>query len=175
MRTCGRHYALLTVQGSNKDERPLGCHLCEAGESRQAKRAASQYELQADVVIRELFPCEAKVITEARVLKGFNGGMDFSILYEGGGCQRTIDIEVDGEHHFKGNIHQESSARQRQVDDQKDGMALNANRHLLRLHYEDIGYWDREITRARKVVEEDQHRSNVFYSKSYGRKNKYRN
>lgn len=175
MRTCGLHYALLTVQGSNKDERPLGCHICKPGESRQAKRAASQYELQADVTIRKLFPSPARVITEGRVLKGFNGGMDFSILFEGGGCQRTIDIEVDGEHHFKGKIHQESSAKQRQVDAQKDAMALNANRHLLRLHYEDRAYWEREIKRAKRVVEEDQHRSNVFYSKSYVRKNKYRN
>lgn len=170
-RTCGKHWALLTLQGANKDERFLGCHYCEPYENRTAKQRASRYAINASNLIPECFPDEAKVIIEARVLKGFNGGMDFTIEYKHQNETKVLDIEVDGEQHFKGQHHETTAAEQREIDKEKDRMALEQKRHLLRLHFKDERGWRREIMHARRVIETKSYRRNVFYSYSYKKKN----
>ena len=170
-RTCGKHWALLTLQGANKDERFLGCHYCEPDENRIAKQRASYYAIKAAETIPGCFPDEAKVIIEARVLEGFNGGMDFTVEYKHQNMTKVLDIEVDGQQHFEGQYHQTTAEEQREIDKKKDRMALEQKRHLLRLHYNDLSFWRREIEHARHVIETKSYRRNVFYSYSYKKKN----
>ena len=170
-RTCGKHWALLTLQGANKDERFIGCHYCEPEENRIAKQKASYYAIQAANLIPRCFPAESKVIIEARVLDGFNGGMDFTVEYKHQNMTKVLDIEVDGQQHFRGQYHQTTAAEQREIDKRKDHLAIEQKRHLLRLHYSDINHWAREIRYARTVIETKSYRRNVFYSYSYRKKN----
>lgn len=101
--------------------------------------------------------------------------MDFTIEYKRGSNTRVLSIEVDGEQHFKGGYHGTSSLAQREIDQKKDELALAQNRHLLRLHYQDQSYWKREIKHAQRELERTNHRSNVFYSWSYNKENRFKN
>jgi hypothetical protein len=169
LRDCGSHYALMTGQGMNKDERPLGCHLCLGSEGRGSKQRASEYACIADRKIKQVFP-EGRIIIEARLLPNHSGGFDFTIEWvDKEGKARTIDVEVDGEQHFRKAMHGTSVEAQRELDEDKDKLALRQGRRLLRLHYRDKRRWQGKLKYAKTLAERNKRYHWVLYSESYNR------
>jgi hypothetical protein len=174
VRTCGKHYSLVTAQGFNKDELPHGCHVCPNHLGRGATQPASDHVHTAVRISSELFP-GARIIFEARVIKGFNGGVDITIEYKDSrGETKEIDIEVDGEQHFKKQYHKTSAQEQREIDERKDTMALEQGRRLVRLHYNDRNRWGDTLKMGRKLAESNRNQNWILYSLSYGKKNEFR-
>lgn len=170
LRDCGNHYALLTGQGMNKDERPLGCHICKGSIGRGSKQQASSHVEAANATIKRVFP-KAKIITEARVLAKFNGGLDFTIEWvDTKGKARVIDVEVDGESHFQKSIHGSHPELQGLIDKEKDDLVLRHGRRMLRLHFNDKSRWVDNLLFAKKQAEENERQIWILYSLSYGRK-----
>lgn len=170
LRECGNHYALMTGQGWNKDDHHVGCHLCDGCTGRGTKQRASQHAVTANTKIKRVFP-EARVITEARVLRHFPAGMDFTIEWaDQRGKARVIDVEVDGEQHFRKPIHGTQPGHQQRKDKDKDEFALSHGRRVLRLHYNDKPRWQENLEYAKKQAEKNNSQAWVLFSLSYGRK-----
>lgn len=174
VRTCGKHYSLVTAQGFNKDELPHGCHVCPNHLGRGATQPASDHVQTAVRIISELFP-GAKIIFEARVIKGFNGGVDITIEFKDSrGETKEIDVEVDGEQHFKKQHHKTTAEEQREVDERKDTLALQQGRCLVRLHYNDRSRWGDTLKMARKLAKFNKRQNWILYSLSYRKNNEYK-
>jgi hypothetical protein len=178
LRNCQKHYALLTLRALNRKKTAHGCHICEydswAENDKPGAPQVSRFTVDAAEVIPGCFPPDAKIITEARILKDFGGGMDFTVEYKHRGATRVLHIEVDGEQHFTKPCHGTSVQEQRQVDKERNKKVLSQRRHMLRLHYQDQGSWPDEIKRARARIESDSSRSNVMFSHSYKNNDLYK-
>lgn len=174
---CGRHYGMKTLYGANKDEREMICHICCRTRGRTAAQVASIYVVEASWAIAEVFTV-ATVVTEARVLKKFNGAMDFTICWslkqgkEEKPC--CLHVEVDGEQHFVKGYKKTTAKQQLQVDMRKDKLVLDHRLNLLRLHHKDKDCWVDDLRKAKELVESSQFKSFVEYTESYEKKLKYR-
>ena len=166
-RLCKVHHAFLSAQAINRSNRSLGCPLCPDAAGRGTATKASSYAKRVDALVRVTFR-GATFITEARWLKGFNGGMDMTI--EGtntAGKPFTLDVEIDGEQHFKKPMRNKAFGEQREIDMRKDQLALAAGRRLLRLHYVDRRTWAKTIVKAQERLEREPSTAWVMYTNAY--------
>lgn len=174
VRTCGQHYSLVTAHGFNKDELPHGCHVCPNHLGRGAPQTASDHVQTAVQIISELFP-GTRLIFEARVIKGFSGGVDITIEFKDShGETKEIDVEVDGEQHFKKQHHKTTAQEQRKIDEEKDTLALEQGRRLIRLHYNDRNRWGDTLNMGRALAETNKNQNWVLYTLSYGKNNEFK-
>lgn len=151
-RRCKIHYAHLTAQAINRSNRSLGCPLCPGAEGRGAATGASRYAKRADKLVRSYFP-GATFITEARWLKNFSGGMDMTVEGTNSwGQPFSLDIEIDGEQHFRKPFRNRPIYLQREIDKRKDRLAQEQGRRLLRLHFADNKSWGKHISAAKERV-----------------------
>lgn len=166
-RNCGNHYAIITAEGANKHETELGCHICNPGKGRCPQQFASIHITAANNVINKAFT-DAIVVTEARVLQHFNGGMDFTIYWLNHKRHTCcLDIEVDGEQHSRNNHHGTSKVKQKELDRRKNDLVWKQGRRLLRLHYQDKDEWLRNLKEAKTRVERSPRKSFVMRSSWY--------
>ena len=67
-------------------------------------KAASSYEIIAEEVISKIiesYPIPLKLVTQSKVLKGRYGATDFSIVAANKPLANRLEVEVDGEQHWK--------------------------------------------------------------------------
>jgi hypothetical protein len=164
-RHCGKHLALMTPEGVHKSESALRCQLCDSpGEQSERNLTASEYEKIAARVIEATAP-ECGVVTQARVVEGFNGGTDFTIQLPTGA---QVDVEVDGEQYFEKAYHDTSPQQQRALDLRKDSMSLEQRRRRVRLHYKDMPWWTGKIKGAIALARFYPNLAYNLYTPSYG-------
>lgn len=147
----------------------LECSLCgRAPEVRATKRkraSVSSLEVEVDAAIRAAAPGCA-VITQAHTIPGFKGGVDFTVRLPSG---RELDVEVDGEQHFGNGHHDTSAAEQEARDERKDSLSLDAGRHRVRLHWDDMRGWVPRLRGALKLVAGGRCAAFNGYTHSYGK------
>eukprot|EP00884_Botryococcus_braunii_P008977 jgi/Botrbrau1/18080/Bobra.0062s0066.1 len=131
-RTCGQHYALLTLKTVHvSGGKALGCNHCDGKvSSHEMNFARTIRGLQADMGFVPY------TVTEARVVKGRVGAADFYFP------DYRLAIQVDGEHHVRGNVRDETkkgSGVRDQVkrDEEWNAKCVEAGINLWRVHYLD--------------------------------------
>ncbi len=164
----------MTSEGLNKIDEERGCHLCEGHLGKGAPKRGSELEILADKKIRYAFKGRQPTsITQARVLKDFKGGMDFTLLWDDlcTGRKLCLDIEVDGEQHFDKPFRMSDTKDQKRVDQEKDKLSLEQNRKLVRLHFKDTRRWEANVLFGIKLAERNPNSSFIAYSLSYNKEN----
>jgi len=96
--------------------------------------------LAADIIIRRVAPVGSLIITQARTIRGFPGGVDFTVQLPGP-RRLQIDVEVDGEQHFTKDFHDKRVEAQVEIDRRKDATSLEQGRRRVRLHHNDPFGW----------------------------------
>lgn len=161
----------MTAEGLNKVDELLGCHLCEGHNGRGARQKASEYEKIANNKLIHTFN-NPIIVTQARVLTGFNGGMDFTIYWhDSKGRELSLNVEVDGEHHFEKPFQNQEIGEQRDIDEEKDRLVMEQKRRLVRLHYKDTRRWELNLKYGRQKTEKNPNAAFIAYSLSYNKNN----
>lgn len=102
-------------------------------------------------------------------MKNFKGPTDAVLLLDGSLKGNKLLLEFDGEQHFNKGYKRTSLKRQRELDDDKDMKAYDQGLKVQRLHYKDLGIWDRTIKGAIKLAHRNPEKGFILYSKSYER------
>jgi len=158
----------MTSQGAHKRACSLDCALCpvpagEASTKRRRCQEASRLELEADCAIRDVAP-ECLVITQARTIKGFSGGVDFTLQLPDG---LQIDVEVDGEQHFSKDYRSTSLEEQWARDRAKDELSLQQGRRRVHLHHNDELGWRPRLRGALELARRHPGASFTLFTHSY--------
>jgi hypothetical protein len=164
-RECLIHCALITPEGRNKRKDRLGCHLCGL----RTKQKPSKWEIFADEKIREVFTDCNRLITQARLLKGWRGGIDFTIIWEDNNRELHLDIEVDGEQHENKPDGRDEGAYQCFKDERKNNLFLEQKRRLVRLHFMDLESWSSKLLEGKQDTEKNPTSTFIHFTQSYER------
>lgn len=119
----------------------------------------------ADSLLRSL-PSLVRLVTERRELNSTYGGFDFSALLYCAWGHRWLEVEVDGEGHFK-TMYDTSAEQQQDADRRKDAASWQQGRCLLRLHFLDREQWPRFLAKAVKLVTQQTPVKLLLYTPSY--------
>lgn len=115
----------------------------------------------------------AKIITQAKLIEGFAGAIDFTIEWtSAGGTRRILHVEVDGEQHFTKDYHDVRKETQLQIDREKDDLIFEQGQCLVRLHYKDTNRWAASLRKAKSMAEKYPTRNFILYGKSYAMQNR---
>ena len=108
----------------------------------------------------------ALLVTERKELNAKFGGFDFSALLLCDWGERWLEVEVDGEGHFK-TTYDTSAEQQQDADRRKDAAAYKAGRCLVRLHFQDRDCWSQYLNRAIKLATQPAQVKFIRYTPSY--------
>lgn len=169
-RTCSKHHSFMTAEGLNKPNEYRGCHICGPHNTVGARQKASNWGKIADKKIRHLFRDYDYLITQARVLQGYNGGVDFIIIWTGStGRRLSLDIEVDGQQHDERPDGRSYAGNQKANDEKKNQLFIAQKRRLVRLHHNDVLRWADKLNEGKKRTERNPKSTFILFSESYGR------
>lgn len=170
-RRCGQHGAHMSVEAANGEAFPV-CVYCDDPSTLPAGiMPASSYAQEADRLLRSL-PSLVRLVTERKELNGTYGGFDFSALLCCAWGRRWLEVEVDGEGHFK-CMYDTSAEQQQDADQRKDAASWQAGRCLLRLHFLDREEWPRFLCTAVELATQPTQVKLLLYTTSYDKPRRF--
>ncbi len=123
----------------------------------------------ADEKIREVFKDRTALVTQARLLKGWTGGIDFTIFWVNNNRKLQLDIEVDGEQHEAKPDGRDKGAHQHFKDERKNNHFITQKRRLVRLHFMDIQTWSSTLLEVKGNIEKNPNDTFIHFTQSYER------
>ncbi len=177
-RECGKHLAFTSPNAIAKNANWSRCRYCQDfSQPNQRCKKPSKWELHAVKVITYVtqnYPHHLQVVIESKALSGKFGATDFSIVSEAAPRRYRLEVEIDGEQHNNKDYMTKAAFAQQARDAAKDEAIIKQDRCLVRLHYEDMVFWEQKLIWALDLLIKHHEKPFVLYTKHYGKSDKRR-
>lgn len=167
-RRCQQCLACITAEAANQRETWQWCvYHSSSVECPGELPTPSSYAVVAERLLRATIR-ENYLVTQWRVVRGWPGGVDFSMPVRAvGGELRWVHVEVDGETHTTKGWEASTAQQQQARDREKDALAWEQGLMLVRLHHRDLLAWSRFLRAAAFLAARPCRGRFIFYTPAY--------